>query len=38
VQTRGGRLAVEYDRINGSYQNIWLIGPAEKVFEGTITV
>jgi diaminopimelate epimerase len=38
VQTRGGRLAVEYDRINGSYQNIWLIGPAEKVFEGTIIV
>jgi diaminopimelate epimerase len=38
VQTRGGKLAVEYDRINGGYQNIWLIGPAEKVFEGTITV
>jgi diaminopimelate epimerase len=38
VQTRGGHLAVEYDRINGSYQNIWLIGPAVKVFEGTITL
>jgi diaminopimelate epimerase len=38
VQTRGGKLAVEYDCINGGYQNIWLIGPAEKVFEGTITV
>jgi diaminopimelate epimerase len=38
VQTRGGRLAVEYDRINGHYENIWLIGPAEKVFEGRIDV
>lgn len=38
VQTRGGRLAVEYDRINGGYENIWLIGPAQKVFEGTIEI
>jgi diaminopimelate epimerase len=36
VRTRGGQLAVEYDRINGRYENIWLIGPAEKVYEGTI--
>jgi len=38
VQTRGGRLAVEYDRIDGRYENIWLIGPAQKVFEGTIEI
>jgi len=38
VETRGGRLAVEYDRIDDRYENIWLIGPAEKVFEGTVTV
>lgn len=36
VQTRGGRLSVEYDKIGDSYQNVWLIGPAQKVFEGTI--
>jgi diaminopimelate epimerase len=34
VQTKGGLLSVEYDKIGGSYQNIWLIGPAQKVFEG----
>jgi len=38
VQTKGGHLSVEYDRIDNSYQNIWLIGPAQKVFEGTITL
>ena len=36
VKTKGGHLAVEYDRIDDKYQNIWLIGPAEKVFEGVI--
>lgn len=35
VTTKGGKLTVEYDRLdNGSYINIWLCGPAEKVFEG----
>jgi diaminopimelate epimerase len=38
VLTRGGRLAVEYDRINGRYENIWLIGPAVKVFEGIMEI
>lgn len=38
VLTKGGKLSVEYDHINGSYKNIWLIGPAEKVFEGTIEI
>jgi len=36
VKTLGGTLTVEYDRIDDDqYINIWLCGPAEKVFEGT---
>lgn len=39
VQTLGGNLAVEYDRLMESgFENIWLSGPAEKVFEGEITI
>ncbi len=35
VYTRGGKLNVEFDRIdNRTFSNIWLRGPAEKVFEG----
>ena len=37
VHTRGGKLNVEYDRIDeNEYKNIWLSGPAEKVYEGEI--
>jgi diaminopimelate epimerase len=37
VKTLGGNLSVEFDRIDeGKYTNIWLSGPAEKVFEGVI--
>lgn len=37
VITKGGKLTVEFDRIDeGMYKNIWLCGPADKVFEGTI--
>ncbi len=36
VQTKGGHLSVEYDKIGNRYKNIWLSGPAEKVFEGII--
>jgi len=37
VITKGGRLVVEFDRANdGSFHDIWLCGPAEKVFEGEI--
>ncbi|MEJ0107125.1 MAG: diaminopimelate epimerase [Bacteroidota bacterium] len=37
VKTLGGTLSVKFDRINeGRYTNIWLTGPAEKVFEGAI--
>jgi diaminopimelate epimerase len=38
VETKGGHLSVEYDKIGESFQNVWLTGPAEKVFEGTITL
>ena len=36
IRTRGGNLSVEYDRIGDRYENIWLSGPAEKVYSGTI--
>ena len=39
VQTLGGFLNVEFDRTpDGSFKNIWLCGPAEKVFDGTISI
>ena len=38
VQTKGGALSVEYDKIGDDYQNIWLNGPAVKVFEGTVDI
>jgi diaminopimelate epimerase len=37
VKTLGGTLTVEFDRIDDShYNNVWLSGPADKVFDGTI--
>lgn len=39
VKTLGGMLSVEFDRVNdGQYRNIWLCGPAEKVYEGTVEI
>lgn len=39
VHTRGGQLTVEFDRLDDDhYENIWLCGPAEKVFEGKIEI
>lgn len=38
VKTRGGDLSVEFDKIGDSYKNIWLNGPALKVFEGTVEI
>ncbi len=39
VKTLGGQLSVEFDRVNdGEYKNIWLCGPAERVYEGSITL
>ncbi|MFN8289559.1 MAG: diaminopimelate epimerase [Chitinophagaceae bacterium] len=39
VQTIGGQLSVEFDRVDENrFENIWLCGPAEKVFEGTVVI
>lgn len=38
VQTLGGHLSVEFDVIRDGYHNVWLNGPAEKVFDGTIEI
>jgi diaminopimelate epimerase len=37
VFTKGGKLTVKFDRVGeNSFQNIWLCGPAVKVFEGEV--
>jgi diaminopimelate epimerase len=38
VQTKGGMLSVEYDKIDEAFRNVWLNGPAVKVFEGVLKV
>ncbi|MFT3827789.1 MAG: diaminopimelate epimerase [Chitinophagaceae bacterium] len=39
VHTKGGKLSVEYDRTDDdSFSNVWLCGPAEKVYEGSINL
>lgn len=39
IETLGGQLTVEYQRNpEGAYEDIWLKGPAERVFEGTILI
>lgn len=38
VKTKGGELSVEYDKIEERFENIWLIGPAVKVFEGDVEI
>ncbi|MBI5858621.1 MAG: diaminopimelate epimerase [Sphingobacteriales bacterium] len=39
VKTLGGFLSVEFDKSDETrYENIWLCGPAEKVYEGTVEI
>lgn len=39
VQTLGGHLSVEFDRVDEDrFENIWLCGPAEKVYQGNVEI
>ena len=38
IQTMGGDLSVFFQQNGNSFTNIWLAGPAEKVFEGSVTI
>ncbi|HEV7333521.1 MAG TPA: diaminopimelate epimerase [Flavisolibacter sp.] len=38
VQTKGGNLRVEFEKTENGFQNIWLIGPAVKVYTGNVEV
>ena len=39
VKTSGGDLSVEFDRVDDDrFENIWLCGPAERAFEGTVEI
>lgn len=38
VKTKGGDLSVEFDKVDDNFQDIWLNGPAVKVFEGNVEV
>lgn len=39
VETKGGHLAVEYDKMGDEkFENIWLCGPATFVYSGTIEI
>ena len=34
----GGQLSVEFEKVADGYHNVWLKGPAEKVFSGEIDI
>lgn len=38
INVKGGELAVKAERIGDSFDSIYLIGPAEKVFDGEISI
>jgi diaminopimelate epimerase len=38
INVEGGKLAVSFDKVNGKYTNVFLKGPAEFVFKGTIEI
>jgi diaminopimelate epimerase len=38
LETRGGNLTVFFEKKNEFFENVWLAGPTEKVFEGTVSI
>lgn len=38
IETEGGELTVSYKYKDNKFAEIWLAGPAEKVFEGSVTI
>lgn len=38
IQTQGGTLLISYNQNDNSFTDIWLAGPAEKVFEGSVEI
>lgn len=38
IQTEGGLLSVTFQKAGEKFTDIWLAGPAEKVFEGTVSI
>ncbi|MDB5273707.1 MAG: diaminopimelate epimerase [Chitinophagaceae bacterium] len=36
ISTKGGDLAVSFERTGDAFRNIYLMGPAKRVFEGTV--
>lgn len=38
IQTPGGKLSVHFKRIDAGFSDIWLEGPAEEVYRGSISI
>lgn len=38
IQTMGGELSISFQQDGDTFTEIWLSGPAEKVFEGSVTI
>lgn len=38
IQTKGGQLSVSFEQAGDTFKNIWLTGPATKVFDGNIEI
>lgn len=38
IETRGGELIISFTQEDKKYTDIWLAGPASKVFEGTVII
>ncbi len=38
IQTKGGQLSVSFEQDGDTFKNIWLTGPATKVFDGEIDI